>query len=629
MSGVLQPQITNSLYTFDVGASGYDANNNDPATINQGDIVLLSGVSGVHVDFETRYAGGQRSGIFVIGYDPTITYAFNAVASGNGGQNNTPKSMVNDSVLAISGVSGINIDFENRSDGTNESGVFVLGFTEEYWSKASGEGNYSQILENTASGLAISGISEWASGEFGRLGLGGGTKGTSGIIFQDDHLILDPQGSGSLARLNLNDNNSVIIQTEDGYEFFGGNSNSVIVGESAGSGSVDLDGSVVIGSGAGQNSYCGPDVYSGPWAGSNNVLIGSRAGAFSSGDAANYGNVVAVGNAAGSGGWNATDGVFVGGRAGSNIESSTQAVCIGSRAGETLIESPRSISIGWYAGRNASGINDSVNIGWRAGSFSDNCTNAINIGGYAGYTAENNSQSVILGDEAGSYSNNNYRCVMVGWDAGRESASGQNEIYIGANAGLNASGDSAYNIYIGQDAGRGRVGSNSIMIHKGNVATDNLKADHDRDDLLVIGDNILGIEDSYLHIGYSLVNDKDQSLFGTLNTAALNLTPHSTTKSALYLRPLSSQSSSLMKTKSLYGATYFDTNIINKNGQLLVQVANSKSGNEILTTGGSVIPRATAGQIALYETVSNTGIAILVQDGGALTWRYLELGFLP
>jgi len=84
-----------------------------------------------------------------------------------------------------------------------------------------------------------------------------------------------------------------------------------------------------------------------------------------------------------------------------------------------------------------------------------------------------------------------------------------------------------------------------------------------------------------------------------------------------------------MKTKSLYGATYFDTNIINKNGQLLVQVANSKSGNEILTTGGSVIPRATAGQIALYETVSNTGIAILVQDGGALTWRYLELGFLP
>ena len=126
LSGVLQSQITASNYSFKVAASGNDADNNNPIDIVKDDIVLLSGISGVNVDFETRYNGGQRSGIFVIGYDPGVTYTFNAVASGNGGQNNTPKSMANDSVLAISGVSGINIDFENRSDGTNERVVSLF-----------------------------------------------------------------------------------------------------------------------------------------------------------------------------------------------------------------------------------------------------------------------------------------------------------------------------------------------------------------------------------------------------------------------------------------------------------------------------------------------------------------------
>ena len=229
LSGVLQSQITASNYSFKVAASGNDADNNNPIDIVKDDIVLLSGISGVNVDFETRYNGGQRSGIFVIGYDPGVTYTFNAVASGNGGQNNTPKSMANDSVLAISGVSGINIDFENRSDGTNESGVFILGFTDEYWSKASGEFNNSQILENTQSGVAISGIAAYASGQIDGFTV---QSATSGIISENNKYILDPQGSGSLARLNLNDSSNIIIQTEDGFEFFGNINDSVIIGDS-------------------------------------------------------------------------------------------------------------------------------------------------------------------------------------------------------------------------------------------------------------------------------------------------------------------------------------------------------------------------------------------------------------
>lgn len=142
---------------------------------------------------------------------------------------------------------------------------------------------------------------------------------------------------------------------------------------------------------------------------------------------------------------------------------------------------------------------------------------------------------------------------------------------------------------------------------------------------------MFGIQGTYLHVGATGVKYSalDTDLHGPLQQSALNLTPHGNTKSALYLRPVSSQSSSLMKTKSLYGETYFDTNIINKNGQLLTQVANSRSGSDILTAGGKVIPRASAGQIALFETVSNTGIAILCQDGGALTWKYVALSPVP
>ena len=625
LSGVLQPQITASNYTFDVGASGYDAFNNSPQTIEQGDTVLLSGISGVHIDFERRYDGAQSSGIFVIGYDPTVTYSFSAVASGNGADNNNPKTMPTDSVLAISGVSGVTIDFENRSDGTNESGVFVLGFTDEYWSKASGEWNYSQILENTQSGVAISGISTWASGEFARLGLGGGTKGTSGIIFQDDHLILDPQGSGSLARLNLNDSsNNINIQIDDGFNYFDGGEFSVIMGNKAASGSINVGRDVMIGRNAG-SLHMSTETLAG-----YNVMIGWAAGSSSSGDAVAFGTSnVFLGTNAGGNGWNLRDTVYIGQLAGSASVDSKQAVAVGNECGWFMRECERSVSIGHSAAYGASGNNNALNIGWSAGRDVDDSTDIINIGTFAGNSAKNSDYTINLGNAAGSSSNNNQNNICIGRSAGQYSASGQNDIYIGYNAGYSASGQSLNNIYVGQDAGRGRVGSNSIMIHKGNVTVDNLKADHDKDDLLMIGDNILGIEDSYLHVGYRLVTDKDQSLYGTLTNSALNLTPHTTTQSALYLRPQGSQSSSLMKTKSLYGATYFDTNIINKNGQLLVQVANSKSGNDILTAGGNTIPRATAGQIALYETASNTGIAILTNNAGALTWKYLELGSLP
>ena len=623
LSGVLQPQITNSLYTFDVGASGYDARNNDPATINQGDIVLLSGVSGVHVDFETRYAGGQRSGIFVIGYDPTITYSFSAVASGNGGQNNTPKSMVNDSVLAISGVSGINIDFENRSDGTNESGVFILGFTDEYWSKASGEWNYSQILENTASGFAISGISEWASGEFGRLGLGGGTKGTSGIIFQDDHLILDPQGSGSLARLYLNDAGSYAGSQviTDGNPNAASSQYAVLIGTNVAKNSVGY-GAVVIGSGAGANAATNEQ--------SVNIGVAANSG---TNDSSRYS--VNIGPYTGRGMKQVNQYCTnIGYEAGSEMFGSSFSINIGANAGYQSSGNSAGICIGSSAGYIASGCEDLIAIGDRAAEDSFNSHQCNFVGYLAGYRSSGLYRSAGFGWQALLASHDLDLCVGVG-TAALQSATGCNyTVAIGASAGYATSG-SDNSVYIGNYAGRNRSGNHNIFIgsHDTSFYPDDYYYDYNKDHALKIGYStkvhMIGVADQYLHIGSNGVGDKNQSLYGDLTSSALNLTPHGTTKSALYLRPVSSQSSSLMKTKSLYGATYFDTNIINKNGQLLVQVANSKSGNDILTAGGNVIPRATAGQIALYETASNTGIAILCQAGGALTWKYLELGSLP
>ena len=150
--------------------------------------------------------------------------------------------------------------------------------------------------------------------------------------------------------------------------------------------------------------------------------------------------------------------------------------------------------------------------------------------------------------------------------------------------------------------------------------------------MLQIGKNIFGIEDSYIHIGDYDITDKTD-FYGDLNTAALNVSPNTGTQAAVYLKAgTSTQSASLLKTrtKTVVGVSeqIYDNNIIDKNGQLLVKVANGKFGNNLNSAAG-LIPRETAGQIALYETASNTGIAILVQDGGALTWKYLELGSLP
>ena len=635
LSGVLQPQISNSLYTFDIAASGSDARNNQTETINQGDIVLLSGVSGVHVDFELRDDGGQRSGIFVLGYDPTVTYAFNAVASGNGGQNNTPKSMANDSVIAISGVSGINIDFENRSDGTNESGVFILGFTDEYWSKASGEFNNSQILENTQSGVAISGIATWASGEFSRLGIGGGSKGTSGIIFQDDHSILDPQGSGSLARLNLKDSSdSIVIQTQNGVSFIDDYSNSIFIGDEAGSGSTNQRGVVAIGRGAGKSVYSKtfPDL-SDPV---NNVYIGDYAGYLSSGTITNVDQSENIQN------------IMIGVGAGRSVEDAIGSVAIGYNAASGTEDFDNAVAIGRFTASGSENIDNSISIGYKALSQATSCSSAIAIGygaletggssggicigRYAGYSASSNS-TICIGTEAGFDSAHNGG-VFIGFRAGKGQIN--NELYtvaIGYKAG--EVGNTRDSVFLGYEAGAQCYGDRNLIIRTdaGDSSFDYSTkfSVSNRDDAIMIGQSMFGWQGTYFHIGENSVKHTtlDTDPYGRLQQSALNLTPHTTTQSALYLRPTSSQSSSLMKTRSNYSTLAFDTNIISKNGQLLVQVANSKSGGELLTAGGNFIPRNTAGQIALYETASNTGIAILVEDGGAKTWKYIELNPLP
>ena len=632
LSGVLQPQISDSLYTFDIAASGSDARNNQTETINQGDIVLLSGVSGVHVDFEIRDDGGQRSGIFVVGYDPTVTYAFNAVASGNGGQNNTPKSMVNDSVLAISGVSGINIDFENRTDGTNESGVFILGFTDEYWSKASGEFNNSQILENTQSGVAISGIAAYASGQVEGITT---QSATSGIISENNKYILDPQGSGSLARLNLNDSSNIIIQKEDGFELFGESNDSVIIGQTAASGAGNLGPSVVIGSGAGKQYFATDSPSFG------NVLIGTEAGQSASGDSGeDFGsNNVFIGQSAGKSSYNIEEAVFING--GSLARTSRRSVAIGQGSLFNSAESIGSISIGWSAALGSSGNTNSVSIGQNAGNVMKTTPYSVVIGNQAGASSSGSDNSVMIGFDAGSQGLDNTKAVFIGNSAGSDAVSGVQSIYIGDKAGYEASGTpSEHNIFIGPNAGYQRADKNSIIITSHNtVSIDNQKADHDQDGLLQIGKNLFGIQDSYIHIGDYDITDKNQSTYGDLTTAALNVSPNTATQAALYLRAgTSTPSASLMKTRTdtSYGGTtvQYDNNVINKNGHLLVPRAYYAINGELSTfeTGNIAdgnIPRTTPGQIALLETAQNTGICILVEDGGALTWKYLELGSLP
>ena len=173
--------------------------------------------------------------------------------------------------------------------------------------------------------------------------------------------------------MNLNDSSNIIIQTEDGFEFFGNINHSVIIGDSAASGSADIASSVVIGSGAGKQCFVDSTFAT------RNVMIGVEAGLSASGDNGDFGyNSTFIGAFAGKSSWNNKEVVFING--GVNAKESDYAIAIGKQSAQVAAECDKSVSIGFSAGLSSSGNTNAVNIGTNAGLGVDSSRNIIAIG---------------------------------------------------------------------------------------------------------------------------------------------------------------------------------------------------------------------------------------------------------
>jgi len=655
LSGVLQNQITNSLYTFDVVSSGADTSlgANDPKTMDDGAVLAMSGVSGVTIDFDNQTDGTNSSGIFVIGYNPDNNYTFNMTAG------TTADDIIsNGQTVTISGVSGVTVDYDPASQFFKVGANTLSGILSD---TIDNSGNYllGQIQENTTSGIAISGVAEWASGEFARAGLTQ-TLGTSGLITQDGFHIMDPNGSGNLKHLNFpNNGGRIIIRADE---------------ESLGSFQGGV-GSIIIGSGAGTSAANTTDDYV--------TVIGAEA--FGANKQGNRNSMVILGHKAFSSEpqFDTDYSIAVGWQSLANC-SGQYNVAMGYQAGEqsssttTTRTSEKSVSIGYLAGSNQnSSSGEMIDIGSDAGYVQTNSYRNINIGRQAGYSADYFTSSVSLGEAAGYNSSNMAYCINLGYNAGAFSehvydtisigrSTGDSTdflekcVIIGDNAGTAASGDSTSNlatniVAIGTNAGRQtHLCDNSIFIGpyagdqckgmRNSISLSNRSASASRDflfaddhdvSLLDIGFGIQGsIQDvgAHIHVGLKLDN------YGTANgrdlsdirgTSALTLTPVSEGEFALKLNLHpedgnigdSDQLNSLLRTEyrpySLGATTKYSTTneIINKFGMLRIPKALTKTGSgsstQLVDAGSNEIPRED-GTIAMYgSTTLGTGIAFV------------------
>ena len=653
LSGVLQGQITNSLYTFDAVASGIGSNNNSPKQMDDGAVLAMSGVSGVTIDFDNQTDGTNSSGIFVIGYNPDSDYTFNMTAG------TTADDIIsNGQTVTISGVSGVTVDYNPDNQfftiGPNElSGVLS--------DTIDNSGNYllGQIQENTTSGIAISGVAEWASGEFARAGLTQ-TLGTSGLITQDGFHIMDPNGSGNLKHLNFPNNGGRIIirADEESLGSFQGGVGSIIIGSGAGTSAANTVDDYV--------TAIGPEAFGGNQQGSRSSMVILGHNAFVAEPVFDTDYSIAVGwqsLAYCSGQYNVAIGYQAGQQASSTTATRTseKSVDIGYGAGYGQhYSSGEMIDIGMNAGYNQQYSYRNINIGRRAGDSCEYHTSSISLGENAGFNSDNMAYCINLGYSAGSSSVHAYDTISIGRSTGDSTDFLEKCVFIGDNAGTSASGDSTSNlatniVAIGTNAGRQtHLCDNSIFIGpyagdqckgmRNSISLSNRSAAASRDflfaddhdvSLLDIGFGIQGsIQDvgAHIHVGLQLDN------YGTANgrdiddirgTSALTLTPVGESEHALKLNLHpedgnigdSDQLNSLLRTEYRplgAGATtkYSATNeIINKFGMLRIPKAFTSTGTgsstQLVDGLSNEIPRED-GTIAMYaSTTLGTGIAFV------------------
>lgn len=655
LSGVLQNQITAQTYTFYSAASGYGSNNNDPNIHYADSYLVVSGVSGIKIDYLDLDDGTNSSGIFVVGYDPTVTYSFNVT---NGDVAND--TIANTQTITVSGVSGIRVEYDSTN---NFFRIGASGLSGVLNSTINNSGNflYGQILQSTASGLAISGIAAYASGK-----IDGFTQqsATSGIKVENNTYITDSGNRATFSSLVLNSSGSIVVGAAlSTLPVSGNHKDSVMIGFNAGTNANNIDSGIMLGYYAGFASTGALDsVMIGKWAGREstsdstfessfgnksiflgyqagylstdniyNIAVGAEANKSASGDS--YYNID-IGTEAGSLKYNSRYIINLGVSAGKESLNNLSCIHIGEYAGMQSKGGTSVLSIGDTAGYFASGCDNSVNLGTQAGSTASGCVNSIHIGIFAGYYSSSNVSSIFIADRAGYLSSGIFRGTVVGPYAGYRAYDTDYSVFIGNSAGSHASGI-----------------KNSISIQKDTGETRDFQwiDSPGTNDYLDIGKGIQGLINpggSTLHIGKPLFEPPfaagNYHTIYDIQDAALNLTPPSNAKGALtlFLHPSdtignSNQSAYLFRTQWKDTGTsipYSSFNgIINQHGLLKLPLATSKVGTgssaQLRDVNGDTITRG-EGVLALYEfSATDKGLAVClsVNHNGQSPYQWYKI----
>ena len=416
LSGVLQNQIdalSAGSYNFFMTASGNGANNNSLHNVSDNSSIALSGVSGIKIDFTNLTGGGNVSGIFTIGYDSNATFTANLIASGEvagGGRNKSRQLLLNGSGLAFSGVKGVDFSFSQDTD--PQASIFTLDpstLSGVLYDTTIASGNY--IWEDHIDWRA-SGIAVSGQVVANTTAIKAVTSksATSGIKIQLDKYVLDSGNGGLLSFLQLTDINP--DATTPGLQSGSGN---ILINDNSGIFNRprvgDTAGTVAIGHDVGVMA-------SGL---RNSVVIGDNAGAhYTPYRQPTDNNPI-------------TQEVFIGYRAGGELNNKSSATDNPAVRGYNIALGPET----FYEGKN---LIRSIGIGRQGAKSMRYAHDAFGFGTSSLGNSRDLGDVIAIGTSAGYSTRESVHSAFVGVNAGYESSGVSHDISIGDFASSEASG---------------------------------------------------------------------------------------------------------------------------------------------------------------------------------------------
>lgn len=308
----------------------------------------------------------------------------------------------------------------------------------------------------------------------------------------------------------LSNNNEIVIGLDAASGITGDTSGSLFIGRDAGKNSSNLDGSLILGDGAGINATydnLGPSPFGSIWlgtaagAGSQNAYgslgvgqgaLGSSTGYYNSAFGGNAMASCSVTNTTGIGGYcfefssgdlnlgigdyafqfaSASESSGFGPYAAQGASNMSQCLCVGAYAGQSSVNAYVCTFIGPQAGKNSSGLDSCTAVGGNSMQGVYDAQQATAVGNASANGATAADFAVAIGAFAGAtydvYQPNIERSVLVGAYAAGEAQGANDCIFIGYQAGIADTVDNVttegWNILIGKNTNTGGF-KNSIAI---------------------------------------------------------------------------------------------------------------------------------------------------------------------